>query len=113
MAFRICLGKQDTKKLQNLHFANSAKQDKTDKGYKIKPITDHLKKLFQAVFSDESEQSIDEHMTKFKGHSSIRQYWKWHLQNRDLNGVLDGPVPLGICTSLICILLGRKMLKLI
>ena len=48
--------------LQNNHFANNTKQDKTDKGYKIR-IIDRLIESFQKVFSNESEQSIDEHMT--------------------------------------------------
>ena len=41
--------------LQNLHFAENTKQDKTVKYYKIKPIIDRLNELFQAVFSNESE----------------------------------------------------------
>ena len=52
LAFRISLREQETKKLQNLHFAGNPKQDKTDKGYKIRPIIDHLNESFQAVFSN-------------------------------------------------------------
>ena len=51
--------------LQNNHFAGNTKQDKTDKGHKIS-IINHLNELFQAVFSNESEQCIGEYMTKFK-----------------------------------------------
>ena len=59
--------------LQNLHFADSPKQGKTDKPYKIKTITDHLNESFQAVFSNQSEQSIDYQMIKFTRRSSMRQ----------------------------------------
>ena len=55
--------------LQNNHFADNTKQDKTDKGHKIR-IIDHLNESFQAVFSNESEQCTDEYMTKFKVRSS-------------------------------------------
>ena len=51
--------------LQNNYFADNTKQDKTDKGHKIR-IIDHLDESFQAVFSNESEQGLDEYMTKFK-----------------------------------------------
>ena len=51
--------------LQNNHFADNTKQDKTDKGNKIR-IIDHLNKSFQPVFSSEREQFIDEYTTKFK-----------------------------------------------
>ena len=54
--------------LQNNHFAGNTKQDKTDKGHKIR-IIDHLNESFQAVFSNKSEQCIDEYMTKFKERS--------------------------------------------
>ena len=30
-------------------------------------------------FSDDVDQSIDEHMTKFKGHSSMRQYLTYKM----------------------------------
>ena len=52
--------------LQNNHFADKTKQDKTDKDLKIR-IIDHLNESFLAVFSNEPEQCIDEYKTKFKG----------------------------------------------
>ena len=52
--------------LQNLHFVDNTKQDKTDKGYKTKPIIDHLN----------DEQRIHEFMIRFKGRSLMRQYLK-------------------------------------
>ena len=51
--------------LQNNQFADKTKQDKSDKGHKIR-IINHLNESFHAVFSNEPEQCIDEYMTKFK-----------------------------------------------
>ena len=51
--------------LQNNHFAGNTKQGKTDKDHKIR-IINHLNESFQAVFSIEPEQCIDEYKTKFK-----------------------------------------------
>ena len=56
------------------------KTRQTGKGFKIRPIIDHLNESFQAVFSNEPEQIIDKHMTKFKGSSSMRQYLKMKPQ---------------------------------
>ena len=39
-----------TRNQEVLHFANSKNQDKTDKGYKISPIINHLNESFRAVF---------------------------------------------------------------
>ena len=50
--------------LQNNHFADNTKQGRTDKGHKIR-IINHLSESFQAVFSNEPEQRIDEYMIKF------------------------------------------------
>ena len=38
--------------LQNLHFADNTKQDKTNNDYNITPIIYHLNELFQVVFSN-------------------------------------------------------------
>ena len=75
--------------LQNLQFVSNTKQNKTDKDYKIRPIIDHLKESFQAVFPKQPEQNIDEHVTKFKGRASVRQYFKmkpikWVLSGFDV-----------------------------
>ena len=58
--------------LQSLHFVDNTKKDKTDKGYKIIPFINHLNESFKVVFSNKPEQSVDKHMTKFKGRSSMR-----------------------------------------
>ena len=62
--------------LQNLHFADNRKDDKTDKAFKMRPVIDHLNWKVSEVLSKNSEQSIDEHMVKFKGGSGMKQYIK-------------------------------------
>ena len=53
--------------LQNLHFADNRKDDKTDKVFKTGPGIDPL--IPEILIS-----SIDENMVKFKGRSGIKQY---------------------------------------
>ena len=69
--------------LQNLHFADSAYDDKTDRRFKLRPVIDHLNKKFAEVLSNDKEQMIDWHMQhslvssqgqKFKGRSGMKQY---------------------------------------
>ena len=62
--------------LQNLHFADNKENDKTDKVFKMRPVIDHLKSKFSEVLSNDSEQSMDKHMVKFKGRSGMKQYIK-------------------------------------
>ena len=62
--------------LQNLHFADNRKDDKTDKAFKMISVMDHLNSKFYEVLSNDSEQSIDEHMVKFKGRSGMKRYIK-------------------------------------
>ena len=62
--------------LQNLHFADNRKDDKTDKAFKMRPVIDHPNSKFSEVISNDCEQSIDEHMVKFKGRSGMKQYIK-------------------------------------
>ena len=62
--------------LQDLHFADNRKDDKTDKTFKMRPVIDHLNSKFSEVLSNYSEQGIDEHMVKFKGRSGMKQYIK-------------------------------------
>ena len=52
--------------LRNLHIADNTKDDKTDRGYKVRPLIDHLNLKFQEAMSAAPKQSADEHMTKFK-----------------------------------------------
>ena len=41
--------------LQNLHFADNRKDDKTDKAFKMRPVIDHLNSKFSEVLSNDSE----------------------------------------------------------
>lgn len=58
--FQIC----SLETAQTLHFCL---------GYKIRPLIDHFNAAFVGALSPDSEQSIDEHMTKFKGKHSCKQ----------------------------------------
>ena len=62
--------------LQNLHFADNRKDDKTDKAFKMRPVIDHLNSKFADVLSNDTKQRIDEHMVKFKRTSRMKQYIK-------------------------------------
>ena len=59
--------------LQNLPFSNNDNDDKTDKLYKIRPVIENLNKVFAESLSNSRFQSVDEHMYKFTGRSSIKQ----------------------------------------
>ena len=56
--------------LQDLHFADN----RLSQAFKI--MIDHLNSKVSDVLSNDSEQSIDEHMVKFKGRSRMKQYIK-------------------------------------
>ena len=60
--------------IQNLHFADNRKGDKTDKAFKMRPVIGHLNLKFYEVLSNDSEQSIDKRMVKFEGKSGMKQY---------------------------------------
>ena len=60
--------------LQNVHFADNRKDGKTDKAFKIRPLIGCLNSKFSEVLSNDSEQSIDEHMVQSKGISEMKQY---------------------------------------
>lgn len=66
---------------KNLHFCNNEKvrdpsSPNFDRAYKIRPVIQHLNELFQNALNNTKEQSIDEHMIKFKGHNVMKQYIK-------------------------------------
>ena len=46
------------------------------KAYKVPLVINHLNKAFQDAMSDAERQSTDEHMAKFKGWMSCKQYMK-------------------------------------
>lgn len=59
----------------HLHF-NDNEANHSGRSWKIQPVLDHANKAFQDAYEYEEELSIDEHMVKFKGNNSIKQYMK-------------------------------------
>ena len=58
-----------------LHFVdNEIPQDKNDKAWKIRSIINHFNQAFSQAMDPTSEQAINEHMIKFKGQHSMKQY---------------------------------------
>ena len=58
------------------------KDDKSDKGYKVRSFINHFNQSFSSSVSNDDSQSIDEHLMKFKGRSSMKQYGKISQSNR-------------------------------
>ena len=46
--------------LQNLHFSDNTKDDKSDKGYKVRSLINHFNQSFSECVSGDCTQSIDE-----------------------------------------------------
>ena len=67
----------DLEILKNLHFIdNTTRTEESSKSFKIDPVIEHLNKAYKSAVEVDPSQSIDEHMIKFKGQSSIKQYIK-------------------------------------
>ena len=66
--------------LQNLHFSYKDNDDKTDKSYKIRPVIEYLNKVFAESLLNGLLQSINKHMCRFKGRSSLKQ----HIKNKPI-----------------------------
>ena len=64
---------------QNLHFTDNQTAEKSGKAYKMRIAINQWNKAFQDVMLCVERQSIDEHMTKFKGRMSCKQYMKTKL----------------------------------
>ena len=62
--------------LENFNFLDNTKDDRSDKGYKVRSIINYLNQRFSSSVSNDDSQSIDEHILKFKGRSSMKQYVK-------------------------------------
>ena len=45
-----------------------------DRAFKVRPLIDHFNRCFQAARNPSKQQSIDEHMIKFKGQNIMKQY---------------------------------------
>lgn len=72
-----------------------------DRAFKVRPLIDHFNRCFQAARKASMQQSIDEHMVKFK--IIIKQYIRNKPVNGDLNCGADVMLSQVICTSLTCI----------
>lgn len=59
--------------LHNTHFSDNDTPDSNNKGNKVRPLTDHFNEAFQTAMGHYPSQNTDEHMTKFKRTSSIKQ----------------------------------------
>jgi len=60
--------------LRNLHFTDNENANLEDRAYKIRSIINHFNESFQKRLPPTRNQSIDEHMVTFKGHSVMKQY---------------------------------------
>ena len=56
--------------LQNVHFLDNTKDNKSDKG---RSLIKYFNQNFSTSVSNRDSKSIDKHMVKFKGRSSIKQ----------------------------------------
>jgi hypothetical protein len=64
-----------------LHFSNNAIQPsrnsrKFDRAFKVRPLFCHFNAAFTEAYSFEEIVSVDEHMVKFQGMNSMKQYMK-------------------------------------
>ena len=60
--------------LYNIHLCDNDTADSNDKGDKVRPLIDHFNETFQNAVVNSPNQSIDEHMIKFKERLSMKQY---------------------------------------
>nr|XP_033799977.1 piggyBac transposable element-derived protein 4-like [Geotrypetes seraphini] len=64
-----------------LHFSNNEEMlpkshPDFDRAFKVRPVMDHFNRCFQNARNPSQQQSVDEHMIRFKGHSIMKQYIK-------------------------------------
>ena len=62
--------------LQNLHFADNRKYNKTDKVFTMRPVIYYLHSKSSKVLSSKGAQRIDRQVMKFKDRFGIKQYIK-------------------------------------
>ena len=55
----------------NLYFLDYTKDDKSDKGCKVRSLINHFKQILSNSVSIDDSQSIDEYMVKFKGRNNM------------------------------------------
>ena len=59
--------------LRKIHFSDNDTADSNDKG---RPLKDRFNEVFQITMANSPNQSIDDHLIKFRERSSIKQYIK-------------------------------------
>ena len=64
--------RRDSKRFCKILISNNTKDDKSDKDYKVRSLINHFNQSFSERASDDCTQSIDEHMVKFTGRSSMK-----------------------------------------
>lgn len=79
---------------QFLHFEDMNKPNTNDKIWKLRPLTDYLKKKFLQHFHAEQSLSYDESMIEYYGRHSMKQYLK------------DKPIPFGFKVWVLCTISG-------
>ena len=52
--------------LQNLHFSDNTKDDKSGKGYNVRSLIKHFNQNFRKSILNDDSQSIDKHISKYK-----------------------------------------------
>ena len=52
--------------LQNLHFSDNTKGDKSGKGYNLISLIKHFNQNFRKSILNDDSQSIDKHISKYK-----------------------------------------------
>ncbi|XP_055710857.1 piggyBac transposable element-derived protein 2-like [Phlebotomus papatasi] len=57
-----------------LHFNDNLMADKSDRAYKVRPLINHFNMCFQKTKEPTKQQTIGEHMIKFKGKNAMKQY---------------------------------------
>ena len=62
--------------LQNLNFFNNDNDNKIDKSQKTRPVIEHVNKAFVESLSNSPSQSVNKHMCKYKGISTMKKYIK-------------------------------------
>ena len=63
----------------NPRFLDNTKDDKVanSKGYKVRSLINHFNDSFSRSFSNDDSQSINQHVVKFNGWLSMKQYVKY------------------------------------
>lgn len=79
---------------QFLHFKDMNEPEADDKIWKLRPLTDHLKKKFLQHFHPQQDLSYDESMIEYYGRHGMKQYLK------------EKPIPYGFKVWVLCAVLG-------